>query len=144
MGLSPTANSREESRNLPLNTPTKLETNRRRHGFSGYTPATPPVSSRVIGKLQTMSRSLTGGILRRIYSSSFTTGCGTRRTESGFLSSTTPMILVTFSKVRPRARRRRQAGYMTDLRNHSRSTCLRARMVRFSSRPGLEASHRSW
>jgi len=141
MDLSPTANSREESRNLPLNTPTKLETNRRRHGFSGYTPAMPPVSRRVIGKLQTMSTSLTGGIRRRRYSSSFTTGCGMRRTESGFLSSTTPMILVTFSKVRPR---RRQAGYMTDLRNHSRSICLRARMVRFSSRPGLEAWHQGW
>jgi hypothetical protein len=51
--LIPSADLRAGSRSLQLNTRTKSEINRKTHGFSGYTEATPPVLSKVFGKLQT-------------------------------------------------------------------------------------------
>ena len=82
------ANSYAESRNLPSNTRTEPESDRLKLGFSGFTRATRPVSSRAIGILRIRLRSQGGGIPRPTYSSSCVTGCAMVRRESGFLSST--------------------------------------------------------
>jgi len=134
--LIPSANFLEGSRNLPSNTPTRSESDHPRRGFSGTTRAMQRASSRVIVKLQTKSRSLVGAIPRQTFSSWFTTGCATKRRESGSLSSTMWMMLVSFSILRGN-----QAAWIAEIRNRSESISLEVGMDRFSSRPGPEVRH---
>jgi hypothetical protein len=128
----PMSNPSKGSRNLLSNTLTRLETDYQIHGFFGSTRATQLASSRAIGRLQTKSKSRVGRIPRPISLNSFMTGCGTKRMESGFLSSIISMIIVSFMKLYPQARIEREAARLACQDSRSWHIFPKARMGRSS------------
>ena|SRR5436190_19774436 len=126
-----TANLLKESHNLPSNTFTESEIDHLRHEFSGSMLATQPVSSKVVGKLRTESRSPIRRISRLTYLNLFMIDYMMKRRESGFSSSTMSMMIISFMKLHSQVRMCREAAKMACQGSHSWHIFLQARMTQF-------------
>lgn len=141
ISLASTADSSKGSRSSLSSTLTNSAASRQRHGFYGYTQAASTGSTRVLRKSQITSRFLIARIQMRIFSSSFTSGCKTRRMESGFLYSTTSMMHGFLRKVLLQVGPGPQAYLMKGMRNLFGNIYHRASMARFLSQRGVKVQH---